>query len=139
MICIIAVLKLSPRCELSAPCLSHERTEHLVALNGCTDSSVVVVPLVPCDSSVVSLVTEALAEFDEDLVLSSLASLHEWVQVNVENNFESVNINRTLAALVESGEDGVNALLSGLIWLASQSLEESVVVDITVLLSVEVV
>ena len=132
-------MKLSPRCESAAPCLSHERTENLVALNGCTDSSVVVVPLVPCDSSVVSLVTEALAEFDEDLVLSSLTSLHEWVQVNVENNFESMNINSTFAGLVEFSEDSVDAFLSGLVWLASQSLEESVVVDITVLLSVEVV
>ena len=68
-----------------------------------------------------------------------MTSLHEWVQVNVENNFESVNINRTLAGLVEFSEDSVDAFLSGLVWLASQSLKESVVVDITVLLSVEVV
>ena len=65
--------------------------------------------------------------------------MDEWVQVDVENNFERVYINRVLVGLVELGEDGINALLSHLAWASSQTLEESIVVNITVLLSVEVV
>jgi len=65
--------------------------------------------------------------------------LHEWVQVHVKNNFQRVDVDSSLVALVEFVEDGINALLSSLVWLASQSLEEGIVVDITVLLGVEVV
>ena len=65
--------------------------------------------------------------------------MDEWVQVDVENNFERVYINSVFAGLVELGENGINALLSHLVWRSSQTLEEGIVVDITVLLGVKVV
>ena len=116
----------------------HQLAEDVVALNLGGDGSVVVVPVVAGDHAVVVLVTEAGEELDENIVDSAVTSLNLGVVGAVKHLSELSGADIANLVDVEFIESGIDDLLAGLIGASTDTEEELVEVNVTVLGGVEV-
>ena len=109
----------------------------VIIINAGRDSGVVVVPLASGDHTVSVFVSEAGEEFEEDFVVSHFSADHLWVHGGVINWLQVGSGDLSTSVVVEFQEGLVDQGLSLCVQLASDSYQELVVVNASVLVGVQ--
>lgn len=108
-----------------------------IVINGARDGSIVVIPLNAGNLSIVVFVTEVGKELKESLILGDLTRDNLGMGSSIVCNSKVWSSNAAWAIDIEFSESGITAFLSGSIWGSSNSSEELVKVNITILIGIQ--
>lgn len=109
----------------------------IVIVHASTHGSIVVVPLCSVDGPVSVGISEVAEELQKHLFLRHLTTLHLWMKFGVVDSSQILNVDTPTPIFVELQERLVHHSLSLLVWTSSDSDQELIEVDETILVCVQ--
>jgi hypothetical protein len=123
--------------SVKLPAYFHEFNKMIIMINRATDGSIIVIPFITSDLSILIDISERLKEFNEDLLFSHFSLLYFRVMRHIVDSFKVSTVNSAKSISIELKEGFVNHGLSSRHRVSSHSYQKLIEVYLTIPVNIE--